>query len=124
MKDETLEQTISNLLRLGISVAASLGLIGGLWLLSTTGSQPVAFGTFQGAAPVFRSPITTVQAILHPNGPLRPLALIQLGILVLLATPILRVAFSALGFIREKDHIYVLITLIVLGTLLTSALLL
>ncbi len=44
--------------------------------------------------------------------------LIQTGIVVLIATPVARVAFSVFGFAREGDRLYVGITLFVLGTLL------
>lgn len=40
--------------------------------------------------------------------------IIQLGVLVLLATPIARILFSIFGFIEEKDRLYIVITLIVL----------
>jgi uncharacterized membrane protein len=46
----------------------------------------------------------------------------QLGLLLLVATPIARVVFSAFGFWRERDYRYVFITLIVLGVLLYSLL--
>ncbi len=40
--------------------------------------------------------------------------IIQLGLLVLIATPVARVIFSLIGFLFEKDWIYVAITFIVL----------
>jgi uncharacterized membrane protein YfcA/uncharacterized membrane protein len=49
-----------------------------------------------------------------------PQALITLGLLVLIATPVLRVAVSILVFALEKDRIYVVITVIVLAILLFS----
>ena len=124
MKNHSLEQTISTTLRVGITLAAGLGIVGGLWFLCLLGSLPVSFATFHGADPVFRSPLSTVRAITKAGpgpGGLRPLAVVQLGILLLLATPVMRVLFSALGFMREGDRIYVFITLLVLATLLTSA---
>jgi uncharacterized membrane protein len=45
---------------------------------------------------------------------------IQLGILVLIATPVARVLFSMLGFALERDWMYVVITAIVLALLLYS----
>jgi uncharacterized membrane protein len=44
----------------------------------------------------------------------------QLGLLLLIATPIARVAFSAVAFAIEGDKMYVLFTLIVFGVLLYS----
>ena len=106
-------------------MAAGLGIVGGLWFMCSLGSLPVSFATFHGADPVFRSPILTVRAITQAGpapGGLRQLAIVQLGILLLLATPVMRVLFSALGFMREGDRTYIVITLLVLATLLTSAL--
>jgi uncharacterized membrane protein len=51
---------------------------------------------------------------------LRARSIIQLGVLLLVATPIARVAFSILGFTLERDRLYVVITSIVLGILLYS----
>jgi len=55
---------------------------------------------------------------------LRPLGIAQLGILVLIATPVVRVAVSLLEFLHERDGIYAAVTLAVLGILLVSLLLL
>jgi len=51
---------------------------------------------------------------------LRPIATTQLGLLVLVATPVVRVAVSVVGFARERDALYVAITLAVLAILLAS----
>jgi uncharacterized membrane protein len=45
---------------------------------------------------------------------------IQLGLLLLVATPVARVIFSVFAFARQRDFTYVVITLIVLGVLLFS----
>ena len=51
---------------------------------------------------------------------LRPQAIIALGLLLLIATPVLRVAVSVVTFALERDRKYVVITLIVLAILLFS----
>jgi uncharacterized membrane protein len=51
---------------------------------------------------------------------LRARSIIQFGLLLLIATPILRVAFSLAGFTLERDRVYVVITAIVLAVLLYS----
>jgi uncharacterized membrane protein len=51
---------------------------------------------------------------------LEPLAVTQLGLLVLLATPVARVAASVVGFAAEGDRLYVAVTLAVLAILLAS----
>jgi uncharacterized membrane protein len=46
--------------------------------------------------------------------------IIQLGLLLLIATPVARVAFSVWGFAAEHDRMYVVFTLMVLAILLLS----
>jgi uncharacterized membrane protein len=49
-----------------------------------------------------------------------PDAVISLGLVVLIATPIMRVAASVFLFLMQRDYVYVLMTLFVLIVLLTS----
>lgn len=46
--------------------------------------------------------------------------IVMLGLLLLIATPVARVAFSIVAFVIERDHLYVTITVLVLTLLLTS----
>ncbi len=55
---------------------------------------------------------------------LRPQAIIAFGLLILVATPVVRVAASIISFALEKDRQYVIITFIVLVILLGSIFLL
>jgi uncharacterized membrane protein len=64
--------------------------------------------------------LTSTTAILHGALGMSGRAIIQLGLLLLIATPVARVLFSAIAFALERDYLYVLITLIVLGILLYS----
>jgi uncharacterized membrane protein len=50
----------------------------------------------------------------------KPFAIIDLGLIMLFATPIARVAISTLLFFQEKRYLFVWITVIVLGILLLS----
>ena len=50
----------------------------------------------------------------------RPRHLIQLGLLILIATPVARVAFALLAFWFRRDHAYMAITAIVLAVLVYS----
>ncbi len=49
-------------------------------------------------------------------------AIIDIGLLLLIATPVMRVVFSMVAFALEKDRLYVALTLIVLVILLLSLL--
>jgi uncharacterized membrane protein len=76
------------------------------------------FAVFRGEPIDFRS----VQGIIAHAAAGSGRGLIQLGLLVLIATPILRVLFSIVGFWRERDFAYVAITLAVLLLLAYSLL--
>ncbi len=65
---------------------------------------------------------TTIGGVLQGAVQLRPFAVIELGVLLLIATPVFRVAASVLLFFLEQDYLYTVITLLVLGLLLFSIL--
>ena len=46
--------------------------------------------------------------------------IIQFGLLLLIATPVMRVAFTVISFMIQRDRVYVGVTLIVLAVLLFS----
>jgi len=50
-------------------------------------------------------------------------AIMALGLLILIATPVLRVAISIVGFVVQKDRVFVAITCTVLALLMLSFLL-
>jgi len=62
----------------------------------------------------------SVQAVFSGAAHGRPYAVIALGLIVLIATPVVRVAATLVGFIRAKDPPYIAITAIVLAVLLFS----
>ena len=82
--------------------------------LSRHGREPADYRVFQGEPTELRSIPGVIRSALSGQGR----GLIQLGLLLLIATPIARVSFSVLGFAIERDRLYVLFTLIVLGILL------
>jgi uncharacterized membrane protein len=57
-----------------------------------------------------------ISAVGHGGGP----ALVMLGLLLLILTPVMRVAVSVVSFALDRDRRYVLITLTVLGVLIGS----
>jgi uncharacterized membrane protein len=116
--DERLEIIIGNLLRIGVGISALVVLAGGILYLARYGSQPINYGNFHGEPRELR----TISGIVRGARTGHARAIIQFGLLLLIATPIARVIFSAYGFWRERDYRYVFITLIVLGVLLYSLL--
>jgi uncharacterized membrane protein len=114
--DEQLEALLGNVLRAGVVLAAAIVLAGGAIYLVRHGGEPMDVETFRGEPDELR----TVPGILTEAVTLRGRGVIQLGLLALVATPVLRVALSAFGFLRERDWLYVGLTLFVLGVLLYS----
>ena len=75
------------------------------------GNEPTDLRVFRGEPADLRSPTGIVIDALEG----RRRGIIQLGLLLLIATPVARVAFSVYAFLRERDFLYVFVTLIVLS---------
>ncbi|HEX4595021.1 MAG TPA: DUF1634 domain-containing protein, partial [Bryobacteraceae bacterium] len=114
--DERLERIIGVLLRTGVMLSAVIVFLGGTCYLVRHGSELPDYHVFHGAPPEYRS----VRGIIQAMGPSNCRAIIQFGLLLLIATPIARVAFSLVGFAMEHDRRYVVITSIVLVVLVYS----
>ena len=96
--------------------AAIVVLAGGIIYLIRYGATQPHYSIFQGEPAEFRSLRGIIKAVFS----LRSRGLIQLGFLLLIATPVARVAFSIFAFAMQRDRIYIVVTLIVLGVLLYS----
>jgi uncharacterized membrane protein len=110
------DQLLGNLLRAGVIVSAAVATLGGILYLLRHGAQPVDYRVFRGEPEELRH----VRAIATGAFALRPESIVQLGLLLLIATPVARVAFGLVAFARQRDRVYVLITSIVLGLLVFS----
>jgi len=114
--DLRIEVIIGTLLRAGVLLAASVVLIGAVVFLLHHGHDVANYATFHGEPQDLRTISAIVAGAMHGSGR----AIIELGLLLLIATPVARVAFSAVAFAIEGDYLYVGITLIVLAILLYS----
>src|SRR5215469_2648445 len=101
--DQKIEVIIANLLRIGVISAASIVLAGGAVFLVRHGTAPARYASFAGEP----SNLTHWRGILHAAFALRARGIIQLGLLILIATPVARVAFSVAAFALERDWLYV-----------------
>ncbi|GAA4000824.1 hypothetical protein GCM10022631_09420 [Deinococcus rubellus] len=109
-----LERNIALLLRIGVSLA-TVFLVAGLALyLLHNPSSMVGYHVFKGEPPYYRAPPAIIDLAFHGRGR----ALIQLGLLVLIATPLLRVILTLFAFAFRRDWLYVLFASIVLAVLL------
>jgi len=114
LSDHEMDQLIGRLLQLGVLLAALVTLVGGVMLLARHGSAAPAFTTFRGEP----DHLTSLGGIFRGLRALRSDAVVQFGIVLLIATPIARVAFTAVAFVVQRDRTYVVITLVVLALLL------
>lgn len=114
--DKRAEEVIGVLLRTGVLLAAAIVLAGSvLYLMQMKGVCP-DYRVFHGEPQELRD----VSGIIRTARKLEPAGIIQLGLLVLIATPVARVIFSVWAFVRERDWMYVTITFVVLMLLLYS----
>jgi uncharacterized membrane protein len=116
--DHRIEVILGNLLRFGVLLSAAVVLAGGCVYLSHHAHEKADYRIFRGEPSEFRTIAGVIHSAVHGRGR----GLIQLGLLLLIATPIARVAFSIVGFGIERDRMYVAFTLIVLAILLYSLL--
>jgi uncharacterized membrane protein len=114
--DHRIEGTVASLLRVGVMLAAAVVFVGGSLFLARHGSEQPHYGVFRGEPTDLRS----VEGIVREAAGLSGRGLIQLGLLLLIATPVARVAFSAVAFALQRDRTYVVVTLLVLALLLLS----
>jgi uncharacterized membrane protein len=117
-RDRRIEVILGNLLRTGVLVSAAVVLLGASIYLSRHAHDPADYRVFRGEPSEYRTIRGVIQSVIVGRG--RGQGLIQLGLLLLIATPIARVAFSVVGFAIERDRLYVTFTLIVLAILLYS----
>jgi uncharacterized membrane protein len=116
ISDYDIEAVMGRLLITGVIISGTLILFGGIYYLIQHGFSIPHFKTFRGEPSNLRSVKQIINGVIHFDS----LSIIQLGILLLIATPISRVIFSVVGFLFEKDYLYVLISLIVLGIIAYS----
>jgi uncharacterized membrane protein len=114
--DQRIENILGNLLRAGVLLSALVVSIGGVIYLLRHGHSPMDFRVFRGEPADLRD----VRGIIRDTLALRGRGIIQLGLLLLIATPVARVAFSIFGFAEERDRMYVVFTVIVFSILLYS----
>ncbi len=116
LTDIQMDIIMGNLLRIGVILSAIIVTIGGAVYLWRYGREIPQYSVFLGEPTDLRTFIGIGKDIFVGSGR----GLIQLGLLILMATPVARVIFSVMAFILQKDTTYVIITLIVLSILIYS----
>ena len=116
MNDRRLETIIGQLLRSGVLLAAATVLAGGLLFLARHGADRVDYHTFVAGGPETRMLRSILPSAVHGNSA----AVIQIGLLLLILTPIARVGIAVAGFFLERDRLYAAVSLVVLAILVFS----
>jgi len=116
LTDRRVDEIIGGLLRYGVMLSAAVVAAGGVWYLIQYGGSAPAYHVFRSEPEYLRHVRGIVTGI--PGFHCR--RIIQLGLLLLISTPVARVAFSVAAFALQRDRSYVVITLIVLTVLLLS----
>jgi uncharacterized membrane protein len=116
MDDRRLETVIARLLQAGVLLAAAVVTIGALAYLAQHHADHVDYRHFVAGGPDTR----TFSGIVRSAAHLESLGIIQIGLLILIATPVARVGLAIVGFALERDRLYTVVSAIVLLILLAS----
>ena len=114
--DKRIETLVGVMLRTGVLLAAAVVLTGGvLYLAQNRGPRP-DYEHFHGEP----ARLMSLRAIGHGvmTGDAR--SIIMLGLLLLIATPVARVGMCIVGFLMERDKLYVAVSSVVMAILVYS----
>lgn len=112
--DVATERLIGRLLQVGVAISAAVLLLGWGLFLVTHGSDAADFRDFHDTPESQSSVAGVIRGALSLRAP----ELMQLGIVLLVATPVARVALTVVAFLRRRDGAFALLSAIVLLILL------
>jgi uncharacterized membrane protein len=114
--DQDLDVSVAVVLRIGVTLSAAVVILGGLLLGNHLFGAVPDYTHFQPGDPGLRSVMGIVQGAVN----LSPKSVIQLGLLLLIATPVARVILCVIGFARQHNILYVVVSTFVLVILILS----
>jgi uncharacterized membrane protein len=116
LTDRTLENSIARMLACGVIFSSIAVLAGGALYLRNAKVQIADYTHFHAASPSLRTVNGVLQGVSHLDAE----SIIQLGLLLLIATPVVRVIFCMVGFSRQRDKLYAVVSFAVLAILIYS----
>jgi len=124
LKDpETMNEIVGNVLRFGVLVSAAIIVIGVVLLVGNNGLSETSSALIYNPNQVPHGTFdVSLAGLLKGLVAFQPYSLIELGAIILIATPVSRVLISVFLFAAEGDRLYVYITAVVLVLLLFSIL--
>lgn len=114
--DVDLNRSVGNLLRLGVILSVAISIIGFVKLFLEGFKMPKNYSLLETGSSSEKLWGQFWESLCKGEG----MAIIQLGILVLIFTPLMRIVFALIGYLKEKDYIYVIISSIVLAIMAIS----
>ncbi|MDC8103062.1 MULTISPECIES: DUF1634 domain-containing protein [Chryseobacterium] len=114
--DVDLNRSVGNLLRLGVILSVAISIIGFVKLFLEGFKMPKNYSLLETGSSSEKVWGQFWESLCKGEG----MAIIQLGILVLIFTPLMRIVFALIGYLKEKDYIYVIISSIVLAIMAIS----
>ena len=114
--DIDLNRSVGNLLRLGVILSVITSLIGFVKLFMEGFRMPRKYKLLDMGTSSEKVWSHFWETLCKGEG----MAIIQLGILMLIFTPLMRIIFALIGYLKEKDYVYVVISSIVLAIMAVS----
>lgn len=114
--DVDLNRSVGNLLRLGVILAVITSMIGFIKLFTEGFKMPKKYALLDMGTSSEKVWSHFWETLCKGEG----MAIIQLGILMLIFTPLMRIIFALIGYLKEKDYLYVIISSIVLAIMVIS----
>nr|WP_314498123.1 DUF1634 domain-containing protein [uncultured Chryseobacterium sp.] len=114
--DVDLNRSVGNLLRLGVILSVIISLVGFVKLFTEGFKMPRKYKLLEMGTSSEKVWSQFWETLCKGEG----MAIIQLGILILIFTPLMRIIFALIGYLKEKDYLYVLISSIVLAIMAVS----
>lgn len=114
--DVDLNRSVGNLLRLGVILSVVTSLVGFVKLFTEGFVMPRKYRLLEMGDSSEKVWGSFWNSLCKGEG----MAIIQLGILLLILTPLVRIIFALIGYLKEKDYTYVIISFIVLAIMTVS----
>lgn len=114
--DIDLNRSVGNLLRLGVILSVITSLVGFIKLFTEGFKMPRKYNLLNMGDSSEKVWSSFWDTLCKGEG----MAIIQLGILLLILTPLVRIVFALIGYLKEKDYIYVTVSIIVLTIMIVS----
>ena len=111
--DQEMDRRMGLLLRIGVALACAIMLAGGVLYLLRHGGERESYAVFHGEP----ASLESIRGVLREARAGSARGIIQLSVLTLIATPVLRVAFAVYGFTRQKEWFFTVVSLTVLALL-------